>query len=159
MINNVVLVGNLTKDPESRTTSTGTSVASFRLAWNDSFSRNGQDKTSVFIDVTVFGKTADFVLKNMRKGTTAAVVGRLNQRKYTSTKTNTEVTVTEIIANTVEFAGPKSASKTDDSGFQSDIPTSTPVHTGFDSGFNDTQNRESDIPSDLDINDDSLPFI
>ncbi|MCR5079298.1 MAG: single-stranded DNA-binding protein [Bacilli bacterium] len=162
MINNVVIVGNLVADPQSQTTSTGTSVVHFRIAWNDSFSRRGDDKdrASIFLDVTAFGKVAESVAKNMHKGNQVGVIGRLNQRKYMSTKTGTEVTVTEIIANSVEFVGPKAASKTDDSGFQSDVP-STPVDTGFDAGFGDNSSNSSSSNfnmSDLGLDDDDVPF-
>ena len=99
MLNSVVLVGRLTRDPELRKTPNGSSVASFRLASDDSFSKNGTEKTTIYIDVTVFGARADTVAKYMRKGSMVGVTGRLSQRKYVSNKTNTEVTVTEIIAN------------------------------------------------------------
>lgn len=155
MLNNVVLIGRLTKDPELRKTKDGKSVAGFRLASDDSFSRDGQEKTTIYIDVTVFGNRADTVAKYMRKGSQVAVVGRLSQRKYLSPKTNTEVTVTEIIANSVEFVGPKSASNVEDSGFQSDIPSnpSRPV----DSGFSDTHSESANL-SGIDVIDDDLPF-
>ncbi len=163
MINNVVIVGNLVAEPQSQTTSTGTSVVHFRIAWNDSFSRKGDDKdrASVFLDVTAFGKVAESVAKNMHKGSQVGVIGRLNQRKYMSNKTGTEVTVTEIIANSVEFVGPKMASRTDDSGFQSDVNPTTPMNNGFDNGFGDSSSNSSSSSSfnvsDLGLDDD-VPF-
>ena len=152
MLNNVVLIGRLVKDPDLRKTNDGKSVASFRLASDDSFSKDGQDKTTIYIDVTVFGNRADTVAKYMRKGSLVAVVGRLSQRKYLSNKTNTEVTVTEIIASSVEFVGPK-AKDTEDSGFVSDIPPA-PSSPQTNTGFSDTKSESSGI----DIVDDDLPF-
>lgn len=148
MLNSVVLVGRLTRDPELRKTPNGSSVASFRLASDDSFSKNGTEKTTIYIDVTVFGARADTVAKYMRKGSMVGVTGRLSQRKYVSNKTNTEVTVTEIIANGVEFIGPK-AQDADDSGYQPDVPApSAPA----------TQASESSNLDGVDIVDDDLPF-
>jgi len=156
MLNNVVLIGRLVKDPDLRKTKEGKSVAGFRLASDDSFSRDGQEKTTIYIDVTIFGNRADTVAKYMRKGSLVAVVGRLSQRKYLSNKTNTEVTVTEIIASSVEFVGPKAANMEEDSGFQSDIPV-TPSRPVADSGFGDTQSESSNL-SGIDVIDDDLPF-
>lgn len=154
MLNNVVLVGRLTKDPELRKTSTGMSVSGFRLASDDSFSRNGQEKSTIYIDVTTFGKTAETVAKFMRKGSLVGVVGRLSQRKYLSNKTNTEVTVTEIVATSVEFVGPKSGNEAEDSGFQSDV---NPAPRYSDSGFGDAPSESSNL-SGIDVVDDDLPF-
>ena len=155
MLNNVVLIGRLVKDPDLRKTNDGKSVASFRLASDDSYSKDGQDKTPIYTDVTVFGNRADTVAKYMRKGSLVAVVGRLSQRKYLSSKTNTEVTVTEIIASSVEFVGPKSRD-TEDSGFVSDIPAA-PSRPEPNTGFSDTKSESSNL-SGIDIIDDDLPF-
>ena len=79
MINNVVLVGRLTRDPELRTTNSGMSVASFTIASDD---RRGGQKTTIFMAVSVFGKQADVVAKYTKKGVLVGVTGRLTQRKY-----------------------------------------------------------------------------
>jgi len=155
MLNNVVLIGRLVKDPDLRKTKDGKSVASFRLASDDSYSRDGQEKTTIFIDVTVFGNRADTVAKYMRQGTNVAVVGRLTQRKYISSKTNTEVTVTEIVASSVEFVGPKPKTQ-EDSGFQSDIPVA-PSRPVTNTGFGGSQSESSNL-SGIDVVDDDLPF-
>ena len=160
MLNNVVLMGNLVRDPELRKTKDGKSVASFRIANNDSYSRDGQEKSSIFIDVTIFGNRADTVAQHKRKGDTVIVIGRLSQRKYLSQKTNTEVTVTEIIANSVEFVSSKGDRTLEDSGFQSDIPTSQSASfpsAPVDTGYGDSRS-ESGNTSGIDVIDDDLPF-
>ena len=120
MINNIVLVGRLTRDPELRTTSGGMSVASFTLASDD---RRGGTKTVIYIPVSVFGKQADVVMKFVRKGSLLGVTGRLTQRKYTRRTDNVEVTSTEIVAERVDLMEPKSAgSSANDSGYAADIP-------------------------------------
>ena len=156
MLNNVVLVGRLVNDPELKKTSNeGRSVARFRLASDDTYSKDGSEKTTIFIDVIIFGPRADTVAKYMRKGSNVGVIGRLTQRKYISQKTNTEVTVTEIIANSVEFVGPKQK-PAEDSGFQSDIPAA-PARPAANTGFGGSQSESSNL-SGIDVVDDDLPF-
>lgn len=152
MLNSVVLVGRLTRDPELRKTPTGTSVTSFRLASDDSFSKPGVEKSTLYIDVTLFGNRADTVAKYMRKGSMVGVTGRLSQRKYISNKTNTEVTVTEIIASSVEFIGPKPAEGADDSGYRPDVAPREADEVPSDVA------PESSNLSGIDVIDDDLPF-
>ena len=164
MLNSVVIVGRLTRDPDVRSTGNGTPVASFRLASDDSYARrdggNNNDKASqggtVFIDVTLFGNRANTVAKYMRKGSLVGVVGRLSQRKYLSKHTNTEVTVTEIIASNVEFVGPKPADGNEaqaDSGYRPDyIPNQEPAFGDVDAS------SESSNLSGIDVVEDDLPF-
>lgn len=153
MINSIVIVGRLTRDPEARKTTTGTSVASFRLASDDSYRSANGEKSTVFMDVTVFGKLADTVTKYMRKGSLVGVTGRLSQRKYMSSKTNTEVTVTEIIANTVEFVGPKATNSDEDTGYRPDAPSPYGSPLGDTAKSTESQNLDG-----IDILDDALPF-
>ena len=87
MVNNVVLVGRLTRDPELRKTSTGMGVASFTIACDDSRKGPNGEKVTIFMNVSVFGNSADTVVKFTRKGSLVGVVGRLTQRKYTRRKT------------------------------------------------------------------------
>lgn len=120
MINNVVLVGRLTRDPELRTTSTGMSVASFTLASDD---RRGGQKTTVFLPVSVFGKQADVVAKFTRKGALVGVTGRITQRKYVRRTDNVEVTSTEIVAERIDLMEPKGGNgSANDSGYTPDVP-------------------------------------
>lgn len=126
MINSVVLVGRLTRDPELRSTNGGMSVASFTLASDD---RRGGQKTTVFMPVSVFGKQADVVAKFTRKGVLVGVTGRLTQRKYVRRTDNVEVTSTEIVAERIDLMEPKSGTDAGvDSGYQPDVPQrSAPV--------------------------------
>lgn len=143
MVNSVVLCGRLVNDPELRTTGNGTSVASFRLAVDDSRRGPNGEKDTVFINVSVFGKSADNLVKFTRKGHMLGVIGRLTQRKYVN-RQNVEVVTTEVVADRVEFMEPKSAGTRDDSGFVSDVPASPAV---------ETNNVDS-----IDVVDDDLPF-
>lgn len=152
MVNNVVLVGRLTRDPELRKTSTGMSVASFTLACDDSRKGPNGEKVTIFMGVSVFGNAADSVAKFTRKGSLVGVVGRLTQRKYIRRNDNAEVTVTEITANQVEFLEPKGANPVADSGYQPDAPTPGGVPSQVNSSQG-SQNLDA-----IDIVDDDLPF-
>ncbi len=101
MINNVTLVGRLTKDPNIRTTQNGVTVAQFSLAVDRNFtSQNGQ-KEADFPNVVVFRKQAELVGKYLSKGRLCGVVGRLQTRKYD--KDGQTVFVTEVVADSVQF--------------------------------------------------------
>jgi single-strand DNA-binding protein len=149
MVNSVVLVGRLTRDPELRKTNNGKSVASFTIAVDDSRRGPNGEKVTIFMPVSVWGASADTVVKFTRKGSLVGVVGRLTQRKYVRKNDNVEVTVTEVTANQVEFLEPKNASANND-GYQPDSPAPNAFSQG---GADDSKNLES-----LDIVDDDLPF-
>ncbi len=152
MVNNVVLVGRLTRDPELRKTSTGMSVASFTLACDDSRKGPNGEKVTIFMNVSVFGNSADTVVKFTRKGSLVGVVGRLTQRKYTRRTDNVEVTTTEITANQVEFLEPKGTNNSaSDSGYRADAPVSN--------DFAQVNNQQGSQNLDtIDVVDDDLPF-
>ncbi|MCR5491953.1 MAG: single-stranded DNA-binding protein [Bacilli bacterium] len=151
MVNNVVLVGRLTRDPELRKTSTGMSVASFTIASDDSRKGPNGEKVTIFMNVSVFGNSADTVVKFTRKGSLVGVVGRLTQRKYTRRNDNVEVTATEIVANQVEFLEPKSANAASDNGYRADVPAAN--------DFSQVDNQQGSQNLDaIDVVDDDLPF-
>ena len=150
MFNHVVLIGRLTRDPESRKTSTGLTVVSFSVAVNDSSSKgpNGERNT-LFMDCSIFGTKAENVAKFVRKGSLVSVSGRLNQRKYTN-RDNQQVTVIETIADNVVFLEPKSANgATPDASIRQQAPQQDYVSDdAADSGNLDG----------IDVVSDDLPF-
>lgn len=104
-MNRVVLVGNLTRDPEARTTGTGISVATFTVAVSRRASRDAQDKTqrdADFISVVAWRATAENCAKYLKKGSKVAVSGSLQTRTYDA-QDGTRRYVTEVIADEVEF--------------------------------------------------------
>lgn len=106
MINRVVLVGRLTKDPEFRTTQSGVDVATFTLAVNRNFkSKNGEQQAD-FINCVVFRKQAENVNNYLNKGSLAGVDGRLQSRSYEN-KEGQRVFVTEVVCDSVQFLEPK----------------------------------------------------
>ena len=110
MLNNVVIMGRLTRDPELRYTQTETPVASFRLAVDrDVKSKDGERQTD-FIDVVAWKKTAEFVSAYFCKGNMVVVSGRLQMREWTDKEGNKR-TAAEVVANNVYFADKKPGSK------------------------------------------------
>lgn len=102
MMNKVILMGRLTRDPEMRQTANGTAVAGFSIAVNRRFQKDVTD----FINCTAWRNTAEFVCKYFQKGSAIAVVGSLQNRKYTD-KDGNERTATDIVVDEVHFAGSK----------------------------------------------------
>jgi single-strand DNA-binding protein len=131
-INRVVLTGNLTKDPELRSTSSGTSVCSLRLAVNtskkDSASGQWVEKPN-FFDITVWGAQGENCAKYLSKGRPVAVDGRLEWREFTDKDGNNRQAV-EIWADSVQFLGGRDDSGGGNGGGQrfspqSDVPADT----------------------------------
>lgn len=144
MINRVVLVGRLTRDPELRKTPNGASVASFTIAIDNRKGPNGE-KTTSFIPCTVWNQQAENTVKFTHKGSLVGVEGRLNQRSYDS-KDGRKVQVIEVICDAVQFLESKGSgnpTEKDESGY-------TP-----DPEVNDYEERNV---SSIDIADDDLPF-
>src|SRR3989344_1723012 len=117
-INQVILMGRLTRDPETRTTTSGKSVTSFSLAVD----RIGQDDQADFFDVTAWEKTGELVQQYLAKGRRALVQGRLRQDSWDDKETGKKRTRVEVVAFDVTFLdGPSgdnggSQSSSNDSG-------------------------------------------
>ena len=105
-MNKAILVGNLTRDPEQRTTSSGIAVTSFTVAVNRRYkTQDGQQQTD-FINCVAWRGTAEFVAKYFSKGSRIGVVGTIQTRTYDDQNGNKRY-VTEVVADEVEFAGDK----------------------------------------------------
>ena len=106
MINRVVLVGRLTKDPEYRTTPSGVSVATFTLAVNRTFTNAQGEREADFINVVVFRRQAENVNNYLFKGSLGGVDGRIQSRSYENQE-GRRIFVTEVVADSVQFLEPK----------------------------------------------------
>ncbi len=107
MLNVVAIMGRLVADPQLRQTTTGKNVASFRIACDRGRrDPNGQSQAD-FLDVVAWDRTAEFVCRYFQKGSLIAVDGRLQSRSYQDKNGNNRQAV-EIVANNVNFTGPKS---------------------------------------------------
>ena len=127
MLNNVIIMGRLTRDPEKRTTQSGVSVASFTLAVDRDYS-GAEEKQTDFIDCTAWRHTAEFVSKYFSKGRMAVVSGRLQIDNYTDNDGNKRKAA-KVIADNIYFGDSKKDGAT---GGQSDETASfTPAPSGF----------------------------
>lgn len=153
MINRVVLVGRLTKDPVLRKTTNGASVVSFTVACNRLFKQEGQPEAD-FINTVVWNKTADSVEKYTHKGSLVGVEGRIQTRNYDD-KDGKRVYVTEVVADNVRFLDSRNAGDTNSAYVpEQEIPQSS------EQTSNTYQSFSSDFTSNdtLDIADEDLPF-
>jgi single-strand DNA-binding protein len=106
MFNKVLMVGNLTRDPELRYTPAGLPVCNLGLAVNTKYKSGDETKEEVlFIDVTVWGKQAETCSQYLSKGRQVLVEGRLNERKWEAD--GQKKSKMEIVASTVKFLGKK----------------------------------------------------
>lgn len=103
-MNKVVLMGRLTRDPETRYTQTNnTLVASFTLAVNRRFARQGEERQADFIPVVAWSKTGEFCSKYFKKGQQVGVIGRIQTRNWDDDQGQKHY-VTEVIAEEAYFA-------------------------------------------------------
>lgn len=119
-MNKAILMGRLTKDPETRyTQSTNTQVTSFTLAVNRRFAKEGEERQADFINIVAWGKTAEFCSKYFKKGRQVGVIGRIQTRTWED-ENNVKRYVTEVVAEEVYFADSKkedSNTTTEQTGF------------------------------------------
>ena len=106
MLNRIILMGRLTRDPELRRTGSGTAVTSFSLAVDRDFKSQSGEKETDFIDIVAWRSTAEFVSKYFTKGRMAVVEGRLQLRDWTDRDGNKRRTA-EVIADNVYFGDSK----------------------------------------------------
>lgn len=107
MFNKVILIGNLTRDPEMRYTPQGTSVCNFGIAVNRKFKQGDEVKEEVtFINVAVFGKQADACGQYLNKGSSVLIEGRLHERRW-ETEEGQKRSKHEVVAQSVRFLSKK----------------------------------------------------
>ena len=102
MLNRIILMGRLTRDPELRRTGSGTAVTSFSLAVDRDFKSQSGEKETDFIDIVAWRNTAEFVSKYFTKGRMAVVEGRLQIRDWTD-KDGGKRRSAEVVADNVYF--------------------------------------------------------
>ena len=116
MLNHIIAMGRLTKDPELRRTGSGVAVASFTIAVDRDRAPEGQEKETDFVDVVAWRNTAEFVSKYFAKGRMAVVSGRLQMRNWTD-KDGNKRTSAEVVADNVYFGDSKPAGGAPQGGF------------------------------------------
>lgn len=110
MLNVVVLMGRLVADPELRTTQSGLSTTTFRIAVDRNYAPQGQQRQADFITVVAWRQAAEFVCKYFQKGSMIAIEGSLQTRQYQDKNGNNRTAV-EVVANNISFAGSKATDK------------------------------------------------
>ena len=110
MLNIVALMGRLTHTPELKTTQNGTSVCSFSIAVDRTYTPKGEERKADFIDIVAWRQTAEFICKYFQKGSMIAIDGSIQTRHYHG-KDGSNRTAVEVVANNISFAGAKTADK------------------------------------------------
>jgi single-strand DNA-binding protein len=126
MLNKIILMGRLTRDPELRRTGSGTAVTSFSLAVDRDYKSQSGEKETDFIDIVAWRATVEFVSKYFTKGRMAVVSGRLQIRDWTDKEGNKHRS-TEVVADNVYFWD----SKKDVSNSGTSAPTPVDAHSDF----------------------------
>ena len=137
MLNRVVLMGRLVADPELKTTNTGISVTSFRIAVDRSYVKAGAERETDFFDVVAWRSSAEFVCRNFTKGSLIALDGQLQSRQY-QTKDGQNRAVIEVVADNVSFTGERRGTET---------PSNAPVSNETPQGGNFTPNAQNAVQS------------
>lgn len=166
MINRVVLVGRLTREPELRRTQNGTGVVSFSLAVNRRVQTPGQPEAD-FIPCVAWNKTAELMAQYLHKGSLIGLEGRIQTRSYDNQQ-GQRVYVTEVVADSVQFLEPKNVRP--QSGYQNQPYGSNPSYNNqgysnnsYNQGYSspvqdDPFGSAFDTNDTLDIASDDLPF-
>ena len=133
MLNKVVLMGRLTRDPELKYTPSNVAVVTFTIAVDRNYARSGEQRQTDFINIVAWRTTAEFVAKYFTKGQQVAISGHLQTRNYDD-KDGKKVYVTEVIAEDAYFADSKRepGANNFEAGFNpSAQPSETPTSEGF----------------------------
>ncbi|MBM6615833.1 single-stranded DNA-binding protein [Desemzia sp. RIT804] len=173
MINNVVLVGRMTKDADLRYTSNGTAVASFTVAVNRQFTNQSGEREADFINCVAWRKTAETLANFTKKGSLVGVEGRIQTRSYDNQQ-GQRVYVTEIVVDNFSMLEPKSVT---DQRRAHDNGSTTSSSSNNSNSFNTNQNKSQSQQTPardyqnfgnsdpfessgqpIDISDDDLPF-
>lgn len=167
MMNRVVLVGRLTKDPDLRYTPNGVPVASFTLAVNRTFSNQQGEREADFINCVVWRRPAENVANFLKKGSMAGVDGRIQTRNYEG-QDGRRVYVTEVVAESVQFLEPRNAASGRGEDYQPYGDSQRSQNPPYNQQQNQQQNQQNYTRMDedpfmkdgqpIDISDDDLPF-
>lgn len=147
MINRVILIGRLTKDPELKYTSSGAAVGSFNLAVNRQFTNANGDREADFINCVIWRKQAENFANFTHKGSLVGIDGRLQTRNYEN-KQGQRIYVTEVVVDNFSLLEKRASDNSNTNQTQA--------------GSNQTQSKPTDPFAGngraIDINDDDLPF-
>lgn len=159
MLNRVILIGRLTRDPELRYTPAGVAVTQFTLAVDRPFTAQGGEREADFIPVVTWRQLAETCANYLRKGRLTAVEGRIQVRNYENNE-GKRVYVTEVIADNVRFLE-SNRDSSGGGGNREESSFSGGSSSGNRGNNNNSRNNQdpfSDEGKPIDISDDDLPF-
>ena len=141
MLNRIVLMGRLTRDPELRRTQSGTAVVSFSIACDRDYAAQGAERETDFIDIVAWRGTAEFVEKYFSKGRMAIVSGSLKSRKWEAKNGDKRISW-EVRVESIYFGDSK---KDDQRGTNAASPSSS-GEAGIPEGFTPIDMDDEDLP-------------
>ncbi len=164
MLNRVILIGRLTKDPELRYTPAGVAVAQFTLAIDRTYSNPQGEREADFIPIVVWRQLAETCANYLRKGRMAAVEGRMQVRNYDNSE-GRRVYITEVVADNVRFLESSNRTDRDEIPYDSvqGMNGNKPDATKFTAAQRGNKSKSETEPlypegKPIDISDDDLPF-
>lgn len=167
MINRVVLVGRLTRDPEMRVSQNNIAVTNFNLAVNRPFTSKDGERGADFINCITFRKQAENVNQYLKKGSLCGIDGRIQTRNYEN-KEGQRVYVTEVVCESVQFLEPKGSNNQNHDKNAYDNSRMKNTESGSQSAYGGNQatgqskeveeNPFHNSKGPVDISDDDLPF-
>ena len=151
MINNVTLVGRITRDPELRYTPQNQAVATFTLAVNRQFKNANGEREADFINCVIWRQQAENLANWAKKGALIAITGRIQTRNYENQQ-GQRVYVTEVVADTFRMLESRHE--------RGNVPTPPPAATQNTQNQNPPADAQEPFPNSeqMNINDDDLPF-
>lgn len=171
MINSVVLVGRLTKDPELKYTQGGIASCRFTLAVNRTFTNQAGEREADFVNCVAWRKTAENTANFLKKGSLAGIEGRIQTSNFEG-KDGNRVFMTEVVADSVQFLEPKNSNSGNNSSNQSNSSqqsnytntsnqsynTQNRQETANDGGYGQDHDPFSTGGGPIEVSDDDLPF-
>lgn len=150
-MNKAILIGNLTRDPELRTTQSGVSACSFSIAVNRRFKNQSGEQVTDFFNIVTWRRTAELCSQYLTKGRKVCVTGEIQNRSYDA-KDGTKRYVTEIIADEVEFLSPRGeqggfqqgGGSQQGGGYSAPAQQASAAQPDYEDGF--AEFDESDLP-------------
>ena len=131
-MNKVILMGRLTRDPEVRYTQTNnTLVASFSLAVNRRFARQGEERQADFVNIVAWSKLGEFCSKYFKKGQQVGIIGRIQTRTWDDDQ-GVKHYVTEVVAEEAYFAEGRRDTEANNSSFENTFGNAQPGSMGAD---------------------------
>lgn len=153
-MNNVSVVGRITKDPELRTIANGTPTTNITVAVNRNFTNQNGEREADFIPCVIWRKQAENVVKYCKKGSLVGVTGRIQTRSYDATD-GTKKYVTEVVADNVTFLSSKGETATGQFNEVSNYNNESSNHIET---TDISEDPFKDFGSEVILNDDDLPF-